>query len=96
MGLVKASPFVSEINKGEMIMTTTYHPHVLVQIYCTIRKLATEHYKYGKSMPLCFGKARGISEILRIFYDVDVSINDVWDVLKDFKEEYEISGESPF
>lgn len=68
-------------------MQKKYNPSKLVSIDCTIRELACTHYKWGKNMPLCVGKARGISEILRIFYNTEAPFNYVWIVLEDFNNE---------
>lgn len=68
-------------------MSCKYTPNQLVLIDSRIRTLAVEHYKYGASMPLVIGKARGIQSILKTFYNVDVSFYYVWDVLKSFMEE---------
>ena len=56
-------------------------------IDCKIKELARNHYLYGKTMPLVFGKARGISRVLDTHYDIKVSIQYVWNVLKTMTEE---------
>ncbi len=66
-----------------------YSPSQLVHIDSIIRMLAKDHYKYGKHMPLVYGKARGIQSILNIFYNTDVSVYYVWSVLEDFQNEPE-------
>ena len=63
-----------------------YTPDQIVMINSTIRRLAKEHYKYGQ-MPLCIGKAKGIQNILGIFYNADVSLHYVWNVIEDFHHE---------
>jgi len=63
-----------------------YSPSQLVEIDSTIRQLATEHYKY-KHLPLCIGKTRGIVNVLKCFYSVDVGFYYVWDVLETFHNE---------
>lgn len=70
-------------------MQKKYSPSKLVSIDCTIRKLACTHYMYGKNMPLCIGKARGIRNILEIFYNAEVTFKYVWVVLEDFNNEPE-------
>lgn len=64
-----------------------YTPSEVCRIDCTIRRLAKEHYCYGASMPLVFGKARGIADVLRSHYFVDVPIGYVWDVLSEMYDE---------
>ena len=64
-----------------------YSPTQLVLINSRIRQLACEHYMYGKHMPLVFGKARGICDVLKFFYSIDVSVYYVWDVLEEYCNE---------
>lgn len=64
-----------------------YTPTQLVIIDSRIRTIAENHYKYGKNMPLCMGKARGIRNILKYFYNVDVSFEYVWDILEEYVNE---------
>lgn len=70
-----------------LAMQKKYNRAELCSIDCRIRKLAKEHYRYGASMPLVIGKARGISEVLRMCYDIDVSVGYVWDVLSEMYNE---------
>lgn len=70
-----------------LAMRKKYSPAELCSIDCRIRKLAKEHCRYGASMPLVIGKARGISEVLRMCYDIDVSFGYVWDVLSEMYNE---------
>lgn len=64
-----------------------YTPNQLVLIDSKIRDLAQNHYRYGSSMPLCYGKARGISRILETFYNIEVDVRYVFDVVKEFVNE---------
>lgn len=63
-----------------------YTPTELVLIDSNIRRLAKEHYMYG-NMPLVYGKARGIRNILEVHYGVNVDIRYVWDVLEEMNNE---------
>lgn len=66
-----------------------YSPNELVMIDSRIRKLAKEHYKYGKKMPLCIGKAHGIQMVLYYIYDIDVSETYVWSIIEEMQKEAE-------
>lgn len=70
-----------------LAMRKKYNPAELCKVDCLIRKLAKEHCRYGASMPLVIGKARGISEVLRMCYDIDASVGYVWDVLSEMYNE---------
>lgn len=70
-----------------LVMKKKYTPAELCKIDCNIRRLAKEHYLYGASMPLVFGKARGIADVLRSHCFVDASIGYVWDVLSEMFNE---------
>lgn len=59
-----------------------YSAKELAAINCKIRDLAKNHYRYGSSMPLVFGKARGISNVLETHYNIKVSIQHVWDIVE--------------
>ena len=68
-------------------MQKKYSPSELVSIDCLIRELACTHYKYGKNMPLCIGKARGIHNIMEIFYNTEATFEYVWIIFEDFNNE---------
>lgn len=70
-----------------MQMRKTYNPNRLVTIDSLIRRLAAEHPRYGKNMPLCIGKVRHIQNILEIFHGIKASFDYVWLVIEDFVNE---------
>lgn len=70
--------------KFDFLLWTSHSTEVFSRIDAIIRHIARTHYMY-KDMPICHGKIRGIKEILKIFYMVEVSEGYVVDVLKTMK-----------
>lgn len=82
----KEEKTMTQFENATMKMQNRYSAPQIVKINSLIHKLARTHYKYGK-MPLVFGKARGITEVLRAFYNVDTSLHYVWSVLEEMEAE---------
>ena len=58
-----------------------YSSDTLMKIDYMIKGIARTHYKC-KNMPLVVGKARTVQNVLRLYYNYEVPIKYVWDVLK--------------
>lgn len=77
---------MTRFENATLKMLEKYTPSQLAIIDCKIRQLSTEHYKYG-NMPLVYGKAYGIQEILRVFYGIKTTIYYVWGVIEHMNKE---------
>lgn len=77
---------MTQFENATVKMLERYTPSQLAIIDSKIRQLSKEHYKYG-NMPLVYGKARGIQEILRVFHGIETTLYYVWGIIEKANKE---------